>query len=158
MITDASTATVHHRCRRDQQEGRRSTPSAWRARPLPTLPARAAFKQFADRLADFDQGGTIATEVYEPAAYRGSLLESPGMNAPDLRDWPWDELTVADFEANADPNGLSFPHRTMTADEVAELGIAPHEGGLVGLPLRGTDDKLYTLSLRPLLPDDEAAA
>ena len=44
-------------------------------------PARAAFKKLADRLSDFDQGGTIPTDVYEPAAYRGVLFERPGIEA-----------------------------------------------------------------------------
>jgi hypothetical protein len=117
--------------------------------------ARSAFKQLADTLADFDQGGTIATDVYVPAQYRGVLLESPGMQAPDLRPWPWADLTVADFTVDADPNGLQIPHRTLTPAEIDPLGIEAYEGGFSGLPVKGTDDKLYTISLRPLLPDDE---
>ncbi len=61
--------------------------------------ARAAFKKLADRLADFDQGGSIATDVFTPDAYRATLIESPGIAAPDIRDWPWKDLTVADFKA-----------------------------------------------------------
>jgi len=118
-------------------------------------PARAAFKELADRLADFDQGGSIATDVYTPEAYRATLIESPGIAAPDTRDWPWTELTVADFKPDADPNGLSFPHRTMSTEEIALLDVKDFEGGFNGLVLRGSDKKLYTVALRPLLPDDE---
>jgi hypothetical protein len=117
--------------------------------------ARAAFKKLADRLADFDQGGTIATDVYTPEAYRLSLIESPGIAAPDIREWPWNEVTVADFKPDADPDGLQFPHRTMTPDEVQMLNVTAFEGGFNGLVLRGSDKKLYTVALRPLLPDDE---
>jgi hypothetical protein len=117
--------------------------------------ARASFKKLADTLADFDRGGSISTEVYVPEQYRGVLLESPGMQAPDLREWPWADLTVADFKPDADPNGVQFPHRTMTPDEIGQVDVTDYEGGFQGLPLRGTDDKLYTMSLRPLLPDDE---
>lgn len=117
--------------------------------------ARTAFKKFADRLADFDLGGTIATDVYTPAAYRASLIESPGIAAPDIREWPWADLTVADFKPDADPNGLQFPHRTMTPAEVDMLNVKEYEGGFNGLVLRGSDKKLYTVALRPLLPDDE---
>ena len=117
--------------------------------------ARAAFKKFADRLADFDQGGSIATDVYTPAAYRASLIESPGIAAPDIREWPWTDLTVADFKPDADPNGLQFPNRTMTPAEIDMLNVKDYAGGFNGLVLRGTDKKLYTLALRPLLPDDE---
>ena len=74
-------------------------------------PARAAFKKLADRLTDFDQGGTIATDVYEPEAYRGVLFEVAGLEDPDVRTWPWPDLTPADFTPDADPNGNQFPHR-----------------------------------------------
>ncbi len=121
----------------------------------PDAPARAAFKKFADRLADFDQGGSIATEVYTADAYRLSLIESPGMVAPDIREWPWGDLTVADFKPDADPTGLQFPHRTMTPAEIDLLNVKDYEGGFNGLVLRGSDKKLYTVALRPLLPDDK---
>ena len=121
------------------------------------IPARTAFKKLADRLADFDQGGTIETAAYEPPAYRTSLMESPGMVAPDVVTWPWAGLTVADFKPDADPNGLQFPHATMTADDVAKLGIKDFQGGFFGTPLKGSDDKLYTVAVRPLLPDDPDA-
>ena len=121
----------------------------------PDAPARAAFKKLADRLADFDQGGTIESDVYTPEAYRLSLIESPGIAVPDIREWPWNDVTVADFKPDADPNGLQFPHRTMTPDEVGMLNVSAFEGGFNGLVLRGTDKKLFTVALRPLLPDDE---
>ena len=35
-------------------------------------PARAAFQRLAERLADFDQGGTITTDVYQPSAIAAS--------------------------------------------------------------------------------------
>ena len=117
--------------------------------------ARAAFKKLADRLADFDQGGSIATDVYTPDTYRGTLIESPGIVAPDVREWPWTDLTVADFKLDADPNGLQFPQRTMTPAEIDMLNVKDYEGGFNGLVLRGSDKKLYTMALRPLLPDDE---
>lgn len=118
-------------------------------------PARAAFQKLATRLMDFDQGGTIPTDVYHPSAYRGVLFESPGVAVPDLRAWPWTTLTVADFKPDADPNGLQFPHRTLTTAEVEPLNVDGFEGGFQNLVLTGSDKKLYTLALRPLLPDDE---
>jgi hypothetical protein len=44
----------------------------------------------------------------------------------------------------------------MTADEVAKLGITDFQGGFFGTPLKGSDGKLYTVAVRPLLPDDTA--
>ena len=117
-------------------------------------PARAAFKKLADRLTDFDQGGTIATDVYEPEAYRGILFEAPGIEAPDVRDWPWPDVTPADFKPDADPNGNQFPHREMTKAEIDLLGIKDYEGGFQNLVLRGPNGMTYTFSLRPLLPGE----
>jgi len=117
-------------------------------------PARAAFKKLADRLSDFDRGGTIPTDVYEPEAYRGVLFEAPGIEAADVRAWPWPDLTPADFKIDADPNGNQFPQRTMTPAEVDLLKIADHEGGLQNVVLTDPDSKPYTFSLRPLLPGE----
>ncbi len=116
--------------------------------------ARAAFKKLADRLSDFDQGGTIPTDVYEPQAYRGVLFEAPGIEAADVRAWPWPDLTPADFKIDADPNGNQFPHRTMTPAEVDLLKIADYQGGLQNVVVTDPDGKPYTFSLRPLLPGE----
>jgi hypothetical protein len=117
-------------------------------------PARAAFQKLAARLSDFDQGGTFPSQVYAPTSYRAILLESPGIVAPDIRDWPWPGVKVDEFKADADPNGLQFPHRTMTADEIGQLKLTGIEGGFQGLVLKDPAGKLYTLSARPLLPGD----
>ncbi len=117
-------------------------------------PARAAFKKLADRLTDFDQGGTIATAVYAPPAYRGVLFEAPGIEAPDVRNWPWPDLTPADFTPDADPNGVQFPHRVMTPAEIDLLRINDYQGGFQNLVLMDPDGKPYTFSLRPLLPGE----
>ena len=119
-------------------------------------PARAAFLKLAERLTDFDQGGKIPTEIHEPKAYRAVLIESPGAVAPDLRTWPWPDLTVADFQPDADPNGIQFPHRTMTPAEVELLGVRDVQGGFQGMLVTGTDGKTYTVALRPLLPGESA--
>jgi hypothetical protein len=118
-------------------------------------PARAAFKKLAERLSDFDQGGKIDTAVYEPEAYRGVLFESPGVVAPDIRPWPWTDLTVADFAPDADPNGNQFPQRRLTPAEVDLLDITDYQGGFQNLVLKSPDGKAYTFSLRPLLPEED---
>src|SRR5687768_10685564 len=117
-------------------------------------PARAAFKKLADRLSDFDQGGTIATDVYVPEAYRGVLFEAPGIEAPDVRAWPWPDIEPGDFTPDPDPNANQFPHRRMTIEEVDALGIKDYQGGFQNLVLRTSDGKTWTFSLRPLLPGE----
>jgi hypothetical protein len=117
-------------------------------------PARAAFKKLADRLMDFDQGGSIATDVYEPEAYRAVLFDAQGIEAPDVRDWPWPDLTPADFKPDADPKGVQFPHRKMTPAEIDLLKISDYQGGFQNMVLADPKGVKYTLSLRPLLPGE----
>jgi hypothetical protein len=121
---------------------------------VPDAVSRKAFKGLADRLADFDKGGAIATDVYKPAGYRGVLLE--GAAAPDQKPWPWEDITPADFPFPADPNEFQMAQRVLTPADVEKLGVETPEGGFMGMILVGPDDKLYSLSLRPLLPDEKA--
>lgn len=119
-------------------------------------PARAAFKKLADRLTDFDQGGTIATDVYQPEAYRGVLFDAAGIEAPDLRQWPWSDIKPAEFKRDADPNGIQFPHRNMTPAEIDLLKVKEYQGGFQGMVLAGPNGERYQFSLRPLLPGESA--
>lgn len=120
----------------------------------PDSAAKAAFAKLAERLRDFDQGGSIASDEYQPERFRGMLWEA-GI-APGARPWPWAELTPADFVAPQDPQSFSFPSRVMTADEVAALGIGEAKSSVSGIALTAPDGKLYSFALRPLLPDEEA--
>jgi hypothetical protein len=118
--------------------------------------ARKAFSVLADRLGDFDSGGTIESDAYVPAGYRAVLIEREGGAGPLPTAWPWPDLTLADFKA--DPNGAgatTFPHRTLTPDEIAPLGLGDVSGGAQGMVLAGPDGKQYSFVLRPLLPDEK---
>lgn len=117
-------------------------------------PARAAFLKLADRLTTLDKGGAVTSEVYVPTTYRAVLLEAAGLVAPDIRTWPWDDIAITDFKPSADPNGLQFPHLDMTQEQLDVLDVKDFEGGYQGLPLTGPDGLLYTLNVRPLLPDE----
>jgi hypothetical protein len=119
----------------------------------PDALAKVAFATFAQRLADFDQGGTIATQEYVPERYRGVLLES-GPGDPAAQKWPWDDVKPADFVAPGDPNLADIPVKALTIAQVEALGVAPYQGGFQGPTLIGPDNKFYSFALRPLLPDD----
>jgi hypothetical protein len=121
----------------------------------PDALARAAFFKLATRLGDFDRGGTIDSDVYQPAAYRGVLSEQQaGPIAPTA--WPWPAIKITDFiDANAAGGGIRLPHRTMTPDDVAALGIKDFTGGLQGVVLKGPDARIYGFTLRPLLADEK---
>jgi hypothetical protein len=122
----------------------------------PDLVARRAFMVLATRLRDFDKGGTIATDVYVPSGYRGVLIQREGDPQAKPMAWPWPDLKVTDFKANINAAGGSqLPHRTMTADEVAALKLGDIPGGVQGIILTGTDDKIYSFVLRPLLPSEK---
>lgn len=118
--------------------------------------ARSAFFKLAQRLKDFDRGGTIDSDVYEPERFRGLIFEREA--APELKPiaWPWPAVKPADFKpgANDGTGGPAFPHRVMTADEIGALKIDDVAGGLQGPVLKGPDGKLYTFILRPLLVEE----
>jgi hypothetical protein len=155
MVSDASTAvfTVN-------AGGLAKTVSVYalgfEAPEVPDLAIRQVLASLRDHLLDIDQGGKVKTDVYAPDRYRAILLEGqPG--APDQKAWPWPEVKPAEFVSNSDPNAMPLPARVMTVAEIEALGITPFEGGFTGLPLAGPGDgKFYTLSVRPLLPDDKS--
>jgi hypothetical protein len=121
----------------------------------PDQVARAAFKSVAARLQDFDRGGTIGSDVYVPAQYRGLL--SPRDPDPSMKPvkWPWPGIKPTDFAAPPDGGGFAMLRRAMSPDEVAALGLGDVSGGIQGLDLSGPDGKFYGLVLRPLLPDEK---
>jgi hypothetical protein len=121
----------------------------------PDTDARAAFQRLADRLGDADQGGTIPSDIYRPARYRGVL--SDGSTAPNALAWPWKAIAPASFVVPAEPNGFQSPQRVLTVADVAVLGVKDAIGGLIGLPLASPDGtRTYVLGLRPLLPEETA--
>ena len=121
----------------------------------PDTAARAAFERLATRLRDFDQGGSIGSDVYRPDRYRG-ILTVRDAAAKGVIAWPWPAVKPTDFVpgANDGSGGPLVPHRAMSADEVAALKLTGIEGGVQGLTLRGPDGKTYAFSLRPLLIDE----
>ena len=111
----------------------------------------SALANLGEKLRTF--GASVAGEVvYEPAAYRGVLQKVDQANGAVV-DWPWTDVTPADFAAGANEFLLT---RTLTPAQVAALDIPQVEGGMLGLNLQ-KDDTLYSLALRPLLPDETPA-
>jgi hypothetical protein len=115
--------------------------------------ARAAFRKLGDRLQNINDGGAFTTAEYAPDRFRGLLLD--GQDGLDARPWPWAEVSPKEFVAHGDPNVFQLPARLMSVDEVKALAIEPYAGGFQGLTLIGPNDgKVYSFSLRPLLPDE----
>ncbi len=104
---------------------------------------------FAELLRTF--GAQTSTEQpYLPAAYRAVLIDVEQPFGP-VMDWPWTDLTPADF---ASGENEFFKSRALTSAEVDELGIEGIAGGMIGVATQ-FEGKVYTLSLRPLLPDED---
>ena len=124
---------------------------------VPDRPARAAFSRLAERLIDLDSGGAFPTDAYVPTAYRAVLLDDGGFAGPNPMNWPFGDLTPADFAVDPANQDMQFPSRVMTPAEIDAMGLADYEGGLSGITILGPGDGTsYTFSLRPLLPDESA--
>jgi hypothetical protein len=122
----------------------------------PDTAIKASLAQLGERLRDFDRGGTLTSDPFTPAAYRAVLTDATG-NGVAGRPWPWPSVKLDGFTFPADPNALRQGTRVLSADEVAALGIKDIENGVQsGVYVTGPDQKLYSLVVRPLLPDEQA--
>ena len=122
----------------------------------PDGPARAAFQALAERLHQPDLGGAAATD-YTPTAYRGVLFDAIDVSqtAPSIA-WPWIDFGPSGFKPSEDPSSMQTPIRTLTAAEVATLGLEGLAGGAQSILLKTSDGRIFALSLRPLLPDEKS--
>lgn len=124
--------------------------------PGPDSVVRTAFSKLAQRLKDFDRGGTINSDIYQPERFRGVIIKREA--EPELMPiaWPWPAVKPADFKPGAGDGtgGPVFPHRVMTTVEIDALKIDDVAGGLKGPVLQAPDGKLYTFILRPLLVEE----
>jgi hypothetical protein len=122
---------------------------------VPDAAIRAAMGRLAEQLRGMDALSSVEARSYEPQRYRGVLLEDPGIPAGGPRVWPWTDIQPSDFVIRNDPDGPSAPIRVMTPEEVAATGLDRLEGGASAIFLRGPGDaKVYSLAVRPLLPDE----
>jgi hypothetical protein len=123
-------------------------------------PDTAVLKQLqalSEKLADFDQGGTIASDPYKAVAFRGVILEQQGLQGVQIGDWPWVDIKPSDFKMPADANALQQGTKTLTPAEASAVGVDGFENGISGgVFLKASDGKVYSLVLRPLLPDETA--
>lgn len=119
----------------------------------PDQAMRNQFLALAERLTNLDNGGQFPTAEYEPRGYRVTLVESGGVPAKVIA-WPWPDLTPKDF-APEDPDVPAFSTRAMTPEEVAAIGLGDIRGGAMGVYIKGPDGKIYSVPIRPLLPDED---
>lgn len=123
----------------------------------PDAAIRSAFAKLADRLGDFDRGGTLGGVTFEPVAYRAMLLDASGARPVAIRAWPWTDLRPADFVVPSGASGPAQRVHVLTPDQARALGVTGFEGGIVGgLFLRLPDGTIDSLVVRPLLPDERS--
>lgn len=123
--------------------------------PGPDALVRTLFFKLATRLQDFDEGGKIPSDVYEPERYRAVLLERELQPGVQPLDWPWSTIPFADFKEGVDGSGpTTFPHRVVTVDDAAALKLDGIEGGVQGVAIKAPNGKIYGLVIRPLLADE----
>jgi hypothetical protein len=116
---------------------------------------KKALGELGGRLRDFDAGGSLTAAPYTAAAYEGVLTAQEGLEGVQFRDWPWTDLTPADFTVPNDPNVLPQGRATLTPEQAAALGVDGYESGIGGgVYLRDDEGKTYTFVLRPVLPDE----
>jgi hypothetical protein len=114
----------------------------------------AALADLGKLLRDFDATGSSGAVPYEPRSYRAQLRDAGGVGATPPQPWPWPTLALSDFQPPTDQPGGAFLRRVLSAAEVGALGFAGLQGGAQGLTLEGPDGKIYSLAVRPLLPDE----
>ncbi len=128
--------------------------------PDPNVPDpvdRAGFAQLQTLLLNFEQqvedGVVTDVEPYEPELYRVVMIEGMGEPTSEPIAWPWDDLTTDDFQAGDEPGAIAI----LDAEHVAELVDVP-SGGNMGVWVETPDGELVSFAIRPLLPDEAAAA
>ena len=125
--------------------------------PGPDTAVLAKLAALAELLGNFDGGKLESSQPYVATAYRGVILEQQGLAGVKIVEWPWTDLKPADFKRPADANSLQQGTATLTPEQAAALGVEPFENGISsGVFVKAADAKVYSLVIRPLLPDEKA--
>jgi hypothetical protein len=83
------------------------------------------------------------------------IFEQQGPQGVQVRAWPWVDIQPADFKFPADPNALQMGTHTLTPEEAAAVGVPGFENGILsGVYLRASNGTIYSLVIRPFLPDE----
>lgn len=107
-----------------------------------------AIAALAHRLNTFG-GSVTGAKPYEPTAYR-AILNPVDQAVGNVIDWPWTDLRADDFTSGV--NEFLRTH-VVTPAQVEAVGIRSIAGGMSGVSVR-SNGKVFTLSIRPLLPDE----
>ena len=118
--------------------------------PGPDAADRTGFNQLRNALNNFqNEAGIGDITTYEPEFYKVILMQGFGEPVGEPLDWPWDDLTPADFPAGDEPGGINI----MDAEHAAKLLEIPN-GGHTGVWVADPDGNIVQMGVRPLLPDE----
>jgi hypothetical protein len=124
--------------------------------PGPDQADRNGFSQLSAVLNDFqNQSGLELGNLvpYDAPLYKVLLNEGFGEPVAQPIEWPWDDLTVADWPDAEEPDGrIAF----LDAEHVGKLTDVPN-GGHIGVWVTTPDGTNVQFSIRPLLPDEVEA-
>ena len=125
---------LHGQCRRARQDGLRLRARYREPAEVPDLLARSAFRKLRERLVEHRSGRDRSrpTSTRPTATARSSSRASPAPRTS--KAWPWKDIKPAEFVADGDPNAFQLPARVLTVADAELLGIAPYQGGFIGLP------------------------
>ena len=125
----------------------------------PELTADSAIKQamaaLGNRLRDFDAGGSLAEHAVRADRLPG---RAPGAAGPRGRRDPRlavDRPHARRLHVPERPERAPAGTATLTPEQAAALGVEGFENGIAaGIWLRDDAGKVYSLVIRPLLPDE----
>ena len=122
---------------------------------VPDAADRAAFTQLRQVLNAFEtQEGLGEVEAYDAEWYRLILSEGFGEPMGEVKDWPWDDLTPADFPAGDEPGGIA----NLDREHVALLMDVPNGGHSGVWAIAPDGEQVVSFGVRPLLPEEIEAA
>ena len=121
-------------------------------------PDRQGFAALADTLTTFEQralaGELGEVSLYDPSHYLVALFEAqPGQG--EAIEWPWPELTVDDWTSEGDATWRR--DAILTREQVEAVTEVP-SGGAMSIFVEDDEGNLWSVALRPLLPDEGEAA
>jgi hypothetical protein len=92
---------------------------------------------------------------YTPEGFAGVLVELEAGQQPPTKPlaWPWPDLVPKDFTVPPSDEEVAFPEHDLAPAQVDALTLGTVTGAYTGITLNGPDGKRYSLTIRPLLPD-----